>query len=77
MVALADVTREFIARQNERVIDELRFLREQNGPSRSDLGEIKERMCMLEAQYASVSRRVDLVSGRLDRIERRLDLVEA
>jgi predicted nucleic acid-binding Zn-ribbon protein len=40
-----------------------------------DLREIKERLGMLEMQYASVSRRVDRIEERMDRIERRLELV--
>ena len=43
----------------------------------SDMGEVKERLGILEQQGAGVSRRVDLLDGRLTRIERRLDLVEA
>jgi hypothetical protein len=39
--------------------------------------EVKERLGFLEAQYASISRRVDRIDSRLERIERRVDLVEA
>ena len=39
--------------------------------------EVKERLGFLEAQYASISRRVDRIDGRLDRIERRIGLIEA
>ena len=39
--------------------------------------EVKERLGFREAQYASISRRVDRIDGRLERIEQRLDLVEA
>lgn len=38
--------------------------------------ETKERLGLLEQQYASISRRVDRIDQRLDRVERRLDLVE-
>ena len=40
-----------------------------------DLREIKERLGILEMQYASVSRRVDKIEERVERIERRLELV--
>ncbi|MCA3435870.1 MAG: hypothetical protein INF48_00960 [Rhodobacter sp.] len=40
-----------------------------------DLREIKERLGILEMQYASLSRRVDRIEERLERVERRLDLV--
>ena len=40
-----------------------------------DLHEIKERLGILEMQYASLSRRVDKIEERVERIERRLELV--
>lgn len=40
-----------------------------------DLREIKERLGILEMQYASLSRRIDKIEERLDRVERRMDLV--
>jgi len=40
-----------------------------------DLREIKERLGILEMQYASLSRRVDKIEERLERVERRMDLV--
>ena len=42
-----------------------------------DLREIKERLGILEMQYASLSRRVDKIEERVERIERRLDLQDA
>lgn len=39
--------------------------------------EIKERLGLLEQQYASLSRRIDGIESRLSRIEKRLDLIEA
>ena len=42
-----------------------------------DLREIRGRVAILEANYASVSFRVDRLGDRLDRIERRLGLIEA
>ena len=40
-----------------------------------DLREIKERLGLLEMQYASLSRRIDKIEERVERIERRLELV--
>ena len=42
-----------------------------------DLREIKGRLGILEAQYASLSNRIDRIDERLARVERRLDLIEA
>lgn len=39
--------------------------------------ETKERLGLLEQQYASISTRVDRIDERLARVERRLDLIEA
>lgn len=38
--------------------------------------ETRDRVGLLEPQYASVSMRIDRIEPRLDRIERRLDLVD-
>lgn len=38
--------------------------------------ETKERLGLLEQQYASLSRRVDRIDERLDRVEKRLELVD-
>lgn len=40
-----------------------------------DVREIKNRVGMIEAQYASLSNRLDRLDDRVGRIERRLDLV--
>ena len=42
-----------------------------------DLREIKERLGILEMQYASLSNRLDRMDLRIERIERRLDLHDA
>ena len=39
--------------------------------------ETKERLSLLEQQYASISRRVDRIDERLERVEKRLDLIDA
>jgi hypothetical protein len=42
-----------------------------------DIHEVKERLGILEMQYASLSNRMDRMDLRIERIERRLDLQEA
>ena len=57
----------------------LRYLRridEKVDTLRDDTREIKQRVGILEQQYASLSSRIDRIEARLDRIEKRLDLVE-
>ena len=44
---------------------------------KADLVEIKQRVGLLEGQYASLSARVDRIAGDVALIKRRLDLVEA
>ena len=43
----------------------------------SDLSEVKERLGILQAQYASLSRRVDRIGGNMERMEHRLNLADA
>ena len=43
---------------------------------KADLLEIKERLGFLEAQYASLSRRVDRMAGDLERVKVRLGLID-
>ena len=43
---------------------------------RADMVEVKQRIGFLEAQYASISRRVDRIGGDVERIKTRLDLVD-
>jgi predicted nucleic acid-binding Zn-ribbon protein len=59
------------------ILEHLRPIRSEIGDLKTSMVEVKERLGFLEAQYASISRRVDRIDGRLERIERRLDLVEA
>ena len=42
-----------------------------------DVAELKTRVGILEAQYASISNRMDRIERRLDCIEKRLGLVDA
>ena len=41
-----------------------------------DIHEVKERLGILEMQYASLSNRMDRMDLRIERIERRVGLVE-
>jgi predicted nuclease with TOPRIM domain len=41
-----------------------------------DMHEVKERLGILEMQYASLSNRMDRMDLRIERIERRLGLIE-
>jgi predicted nucleic acid-binding Zn-ribbon protein len=59
------------------ILEHLRAIRSDISDLKTSMVEVKERLGFLEAQYASISRRVDRIDGRLERIERRLDLVEA
>ncbi len=54
----------------------LRRLDEKMDQLRADMIEVKERLGLLEAQGASVSRRVDRLFGDVEHIRRRLDLVD-
>ncbi len=59
------------------ILEHLRAIRSDISDLKTSMVEVKERLGFLEAQYASISRRVDRIDSQLDRIERRLDLVEA
>jgi predicted nucleic acid-binding Zn-ribbon protein len=41
-----------------------------------DMHEVKERLGILEMQYASLSNRMERMDLRIERIERRLELIE-
>ena len=59
------------------VLEHLRAIRATQDRHTEMFLEVKSRLGMLEQQYASISRRVDLLDARVDRIEQRLGLVEA
>ena len=42
-----------------------------------DVREVKNRLGILESQYASISNRQDRMDGRIERIERRLEIADA
>jgi hypothetical protein len=59
------------------VLDLLRAMRGDLREIKADLVELKQRVGLLEAQYASLSNRIDRIAGDVSLIMRRLDLVEA
>jgi hypothetical protein len=59
------------------MLEHLRAIRGDLAEMKTDLVEIKQRLGLIEAQYANVSGRVDRMAGDIARIKRRLDLVEA
>jgi hypothetical protein len=59
------------------VLELLRTIRGDAAQIRGDVIEIKERLGLLEAGYASLSRRVDRVGGDIERIKVRLELQDA
>jgi predicted nuclease with TOPRIM domain len=58
------------------VLEHLRAIRADVADLKDGVTEIKERLGLLEAGYASLSRRVDRIGGDVERIKRRLDIVE-
>jgi predicted nuclease with TOPRIM domain len=59
------------------VLEHLRALRGDLGEVKADLVEIKERLGLIESQYASLSRRVDRMGSDIEQIKRRLNLIDA
>lgn len=59
------------------VLEHLRAIRGDIAEIKTAVGEVKERLGLLESQYASLSRRVDRVGGDIEHIKRRLDIAEA
>ena len=55
----------------------LRSIRGDLAEIEGDVIEIKRRLGILEAQYSSISRRVDRIGGDVERVKRRLDLQDA
>ena len=60
---------------NELIYETLKAIQVTLARHSEDLREIKERLGILEMQYASLSRRVDKIEERVERIERRMDMV--
>jgi chromosome segregation ATPase len=59
------------------VLEMLRAIRGDLAEVKVDLAELKQRVGLLEGQYASLSARVDRIAGDVVQIKRRLDLVDA
>jgi predicted nuclease with TOPRIM domain len=59
------------------VLSLLRAIRSDVADIKADTIEIKERLGLLEAGYASLSRRVDRLAGDVEHIKRRLDIADA
>jgi len=59
------------------VLTLLRAIRRDIAEVNSDLSEVKERLGILQAQYASLSRRVDRIGGNMERVKHRLNLADA
>ena len=60
---------------NELIYETLKAIQVTLARHSEDLREIRERLGILEMQYASLSRRVDKIEERVERIERRMDMV--
>ena len=59
------------------IIDLLRAIRGDTAALRADMGEVEERLGILESQHPSLSRRVDRIAGDVGQVKRRLCLVAA
>jgi predicted nuclease with TOPRIM domain len=59
------------------VLEPLRAIRGDLAEVKADLAELKQRVGLLEGQYANLSARVDRIADDVVLIKRRLDLVEA
>ena len=58
------------------VLARLREIRDMLAHVLEDTADLKLRVGMLEAGYASMSLRIDRIDSRLERVERRLGLIE-
>jgi predicted nucleic acid-binding Zn-ribbon protein len=62
---------------NELIFETLKSIQATLSKLADDMHEVKERLGILEMQYASLSNRMDRMDLRIERIERRLGLIEA
>ncbi|MFN3642426.1 MAG: hypothetical protein ACK4TB_05810 [Gemmobacter sp.] len=60
---------------NELLFELLKAIQATQARHSQDFIEVKERLGILEMQYANLSNRVDRIDQRLERVERRLDLI--
>lgn len=58
------------------ILEHLRAIRATVDRIEGDMREVKQRLGMLESQYASLSNRLDRMDDRVGRIEKRLGLIE-
>ena len=59
------------------ILNMLRAIRSDMAEMKMDIIEIKQRLGMLEMQYANLSIRVDRLVGDMEMVKRRLDLADA
>ncbi len=59
------------------VLEHLRAIRTDVADIKVDMFEVKGRLGMIEAQYSSLSQRVDRLTGDVEQINRRLEIVPA
>lgn len=59
------------------VLSLLRAIRSDIAEVKADIVEVKERLGILAATYACLSRRVDRIGGDLERVARRFDLAKS
>jgi len=59
------------------VLEHLPAIRGDLAGLKTDVIEIKERLGLIEGQYASLSRRLVRLSGDMELVKRRLNLIEA
>ena len=65
-----------MAESDNLVLEHLRHICGAVDALRDDMREVKDRLGILESQYASLSTRLDRLDGRVERIEQRLGLAE-
>ena len=58
------------------ILTYLRHIDSEVSGLRTDVTEVKQRIGLLEGQYASISRRVDRIGGDVERIKTRLDILD-
>ena len=74
---MAEVNLEMLQAMIQRALDGQAHIQLTLAELKGDVIEVKERLGLIEGQYASLSRRVDRIGGDVDQIKQRLDLVDA
>ena len=74
---MVEASLEMLQAMVQRVLDGQTHIHLTLAELKSDVIEVKERLGLIEGQYASLSRRVDRIGGDVDQIKRRLELVDA